>query len=214
MCFSAQASFTASGILLLVGILTIQINKRKELKILSLMPLLFSIQQFFEGILWLTLQNEVLPTIQTISKVIFLIFAILIWPVYVSLSLEKLEKKTLRQKILNTIYRFSVIWFIGASIYMILYVPSAEICEGHIAYSIPISGIIATFAFFTYFIFTILPFFITSNRKLNYFGIAVIITAIGAYLFYSAYFTSVWCYFAAIISMFILYIIKLENEKD
>ncbi|MFW6046244.1 MAG: DUF6629 family protein [Candidatus Woesearchaeota archaeon] len=212
MCFSAQASFIASSFLLFVGILNLKINKRKDLKVLSVMPLLFSIQQFFEGILWLTLGNEIFPLLQTFSKVTFLIFAILIWPMYVSSSLIELEKGTIRKKVLKVIYKFSIIWTISAAIYMVIHEPTAEICKSHISYSVPLSGLLGGIATISYLILTIPPYFITSNKKLWGFGVIISITATIAYIFYNAYFTSVWCYFAAIASMFILVIIKEENK--
>ena len=214
MCFSAQASFIASGFLLFIAILSIKINKKENLKVLSLMPLLFSIQQFFEGILWLTLESNIFPLIQTASKIIFLIFAILIWPMYVTYSIKKFETKDFRESILKLLYKLSIVWTIIATIYMVIFQAEAEICTGHISYGIQIGGLLAGIATISYLVFTILPFFISSNKKLWVFGILIAITAAIAYTFYNSYFTSVWCYFAAIASSTMLIIIKIENNKN
>lgn len=49
MCFSAQASFTASGLLLLIALYAFKRAQKKN-SALAVLPLFFSIQQAFEGI--------------------------------------------------------------------------------------------------------------------------------------------------------------------
>lgn len=53
MCFSATASFTASAVLGITGIATLRQVKFKSLIFLACLPLLFAIQQFNEGLIWL-----------------------------------------------------------------------------------------------------------------------------------------------------------------
>ncbi len=54
MCFSATASFTASGILAAVGLLSIAKARTLPMRIFASTPLLFAIQQASEGVLWTT----------------------------------------------------------------------------------------------------------------------------------------------------------------
>lgn len=58
MCFSATASFTAGGALLLIGaITTTRVTKSVEMPF-AMIPVLFGLQQIIEGVLWLTLPDE------------------------------------------------------------------------------------------------------------------------------------------------------------
>src|SRR6202044_3565146 len=55
MCFTATASFVASGVLGAVGVATLpQVKHRRELLFASL-PVLFSVHQAIEGVVWLGL---------------------------------------------------------------------------------------------------------------------------------------------------------------
>ena len=54
MCFSAEASFIASGGLAVAGGASLKVAK-KEQRLIALIPLLFAIQQAIEGMQWLYL---------------------------------------------------------------------------------------------------------------------------------------------------------------
>ncbi|MGH8553728.1 MAG: DUF6629 family protein, partial [Methylococcales bacterium] len=54
MCFSAQASFLASGILTVGGIATLSQVRYPEQRAFAFFPLIFALHQFIEGCLWLT----------------------------------------------------------------------------------------------------------------------------------------------------------------
>jgi len=63
MCFSAPASFTASALLVSVGVYAItKANQRNKYYLgFALIPFLAGLQQFFEGFVWLSFEydNEV-----------------------------------------------------------------------------------------------------------------------------------------------------------
>ena len=216
MCFSAQASFIASVILVLIGIITLKINSDNRYKALSLMPFLFGIQQFFEGVLWVSFNSNGLPFVHELSKYIFLVFAILIWPFYVPQTMLLAEEKgnNLKKKVLTNLRNFSVLWVTLAAVYMVVHTPSASAATSHIAYTVPITGFLSALAVGTYLLLTITPFFISSNIKIKLFGVLFSLTAILSYRYYSAYFTSVWCYFAAVVSSLSLLLIWSENRDE
>ena len=56
MCFSAPASFIASGGLLALGGASLAVAKKED-KVLALIPFLFGIQQGLEGFQWLYLNS-------------------------------------------------------------------------------------------------------------------------------------------------------------
>ena len=101
MCFSAEASFGASAVLFGVGCLTIsRVQEIRQLPFATI-PFIFSIQQFFEGLLWLALKNQEYQQWQNLGTQTFLIFAQIIWPLWVPTSILLLEKKHARIKILS-----------------------------------------------------------------------------------------------------------------
>ena len=58
MCFSATASFVASGALSALGVATLRATQRKAEIPFATIPLLFGIQQFVEGVLWLSFRFD------------------------------------------------------------------------------------------------------------------------------------------------------------
>lgn len=98
MCFSATASFTASAVLGFVGAATLIKTQNKKAWLLAAVPMLFSLQQFVEGLLWLSLKNHSEYTLPL--TYIFLFFALLLWPIYVPIMALVMEPKKIRRRIL------------------------------------------------------------------------------------------------------------------
>lgn len=107
MCFSAPASFIASGGLATLGGVSFVIAKKED-KLLAAIPLLFSVQQFCEGIQWLYLNSG---STSLFSGYSFLFFAFILWPVYVPLAVFILDKK--ERKLLG--------WFILVGVAVAIY---------------------------------------------------------------------------------------------
>ena len=87
MCFSAAASFAGSAAISAVGIATQRKVRKPSQRLFAIIPLLFGFQQFAEGILWITLRSGEHPWLQNAATYIFLITALVIWPVMVPLSM-------------------------------------------------------------------------------------------------------------------------------
>jgi len=86
MCFSATASFGASGVIFVIGAASIsRVTKPGQLMLAST-PILFSLQQLSEGILWLSLSRPDAVPYQQIAMYIFVIFGQMVWPSEVLLS--------------------------------------------------------------------------------------------------------------------------------
>ena len=205
MCFSAPASFVTSGGLAALGGASLVIAKKED-KIIALIPLLFSIQQFFEGVQWLHLYAG---STSLLAGYGFLFFAFIVWPVYVPTFVYMLDEK--RRKVLR--------WFIFLGMLIALYFvwifasQSLSISRLHacISYGFNVPfNLPATMLYVT----TILgPLFISSKKIFNMFGVIASIAAIIAWLFFTFAFTSVWCFFAAIVSSLFFFYILQENKR-
>ena len=101
MCFSASASFAASGGLLVTG-LAIQRYKSvsSNEQLFAAIPFMFAAHQFSEGLVWLGVSGTVAEPIQWAAIHFFSFIAFALWPVYVPLAMYRYEKSRLRRFIL------------------------------------------------------------------------------------------------------------------
>jgi len=215
MCFSATASFTAAAVLLVQGLATLKLVKQKRAFFLfALIPFFFAIQQLSEGLIW-TRFNQGLPIdgFALIAAFLFLMFAFLVWPIMIPLSLWRAEEVKWRKKVLFWFAIGGFLWIL----YLILTVPHYSVSiqnrGNSIGYSIDYftePGL--SFMRATYLSLLLIPIFFSSLRYMWIFGITTLVSAMIAYYFYETTFTSVWCFLAAILSM-VLYSILKANIK-
>lgn len=212
MCFSASSSFTASVLLSGIGILALKNNRNKTLMMVASIPLLFGIQQFFEGIVWLTINNPN-DWLHKFAAYIFLFFATALWPVWVPLALAQYDKG----KIQKILYGISVIGFAiaGYVLYKLLNEPTyATQVKNSIFYYIGnVDPFVPHYGIIIYSIPTILPFFITKLPLAKIGGTAIAISLLVAYHIKNETFTSVWCFFSAVLSIFILFSLDKANQR-
>lgn len=207
MCFSATASFIAGGVLSATGIVTIRKAKTKAEVPFASIPLLFGIQQLIEGVVWLSFGNQLLNSIATNS---FLAFALVLWPVFVPTAVLLIEANKTRKKLLTTFV------FIGASVGLyLLYTMFVGPYMSHtanmsISYHSPHIHLYLVSTF--YLLATCGSPLISSHKIIRIFGIVVLISAGIATWFYTQTFLSVWCFFAAIVSL-IVYLYFFPKDK-
>jgi len=214
MCFSPTASFITGGGLLGAGVLTRRLAKTKAEKVFSLFPFFFAIQQFLEGVLWMVLLEKWPEALKIFSVVGFLTFALLVWPVFLPLTAYLFERDKFRKKILR-------IFLIGGILFsttlLFLYFQGnvgAEIQNLHINYftsSIPISGTAFDIIEIFYLILVIAPYLISSDKKLKLGGLLGLTAYMVAQFFYAQVFVSVWCFFAAVISVAVYFYLRSSN---
>jgi hypothetical protein len=208
MCFSTEASFAGGIIISGIGVLTIKkVHKPSQILFASI-PLFFGFQQIAEGFLWLTLPMKGQEGLQNISAYIFLIMAEVIWPVMIPLSVLFMEESKKKKRILYTLL------FVGAalSLYytycLLFYNVTPQIDCYHIYYHTDFPRSIANVAFIFYLTATITPLFISSIRKTHLLGILMIFSCLVSAIFFTQYLTSVWCFFAALISGVVYWILS------
>ncbi|MDA1060455.1 MAG: hypothetical protein O3B47_01540 [bacterium] len=200
MCFSATASFLASGFLSGSSALALYKNKiRKHIPII-LIPLLFAIQQLIEGIQWLI---KTPSTFSITLTYLFLLFAYILWPAYTPLAIRYVEEDKGRKKILT----FFSILGIGVSVFLLFHlfinIPTSSIVNGNISYTLKIQKI--PFGFILYTIAAAGCCLVSSYKFIRIYGIALILAFIASlYLYFHAW-PSTWCFFAAILSTIITY---------
>ncbi len=204
MCFSATASFVASGGLAVLGGASLVAAKKKD-KIIAAIPFIFAIQQFFEGIQWLHIGEG---SSSLYAGYGFLLFAFVIWPLYVPISVFILDKR--KRNVL------SIFILIGAivALYFIWLIPSQPLFINNFYSSINYSFVFPFGGFINilYMLAIFGPLLISSHHIFKWYGVVIVFGAIASWLFFAVTFTSVWCFFAAIVSSMFFVYLKLKHK--
>ncbi len=214
MCFSATASFTASAILTPLGIYTLGRSYQANRRYLALasFPLLFGIQQAVEGWGWLAIEGSVQSDIHT-AALGFLFFAYFLWPFLVPLSAFLVEE--IQQRRLFFFFLSLVGFLFGISLYFPLFLNAdwlrVQIVHGSIVYQSTLiyDGIIPTTGVRLFYAAIIgLSLLFSSITSIRIFGVLILLSVISGFLFFDYAFTSIWCFIAAILSIYIFRIVQ------
>jgi hypothetical protein len=208
MCFSAEASFTAGTMLSVIGVYSVkQVTQRSQLAFAAI-PFLFAAQQFSEGMFWLSAGGSMDAHWQAPAVMIFLMFAQVIWPVWVPLSVWLLEPDGRRKKILSSFLALGSL--LGAyHLYCLLVYPSgAEISGHHVAYHLDFPKAISNLSGVAYILVTIAPLFVSAVARMRVLGFAIAGSFIVTIYLYTQHFISVWCFFAAVISGIVVWVVS------
>jgi hypothetical protein len=213
MCFSAAASFSLGGLLSVAGIVSLKKARHTSEIPFASIPLIFAAQQVTEGITWLSLNDSSAAISPGFSTYAFLFFAQVVWPFWIPFSFFQLKKKhesRLPEKIL-------LILGTAVSLYLayclVTYPVSAKLIVQHIAYDQDYPANLGPYYAVLYLMATIVPPFLSNIRHMWLLGAAILISYILTAVFYTEYVVSVWCFFAAIISILILAIKRDVHVK-
>ena len=95
------------------------------------------------------------------------------------------------------------------------YPVSSKIVGYHIQYEMDFPQALTWISFGAYGAATILSLFLSGVRKMEWLAIMVSVSYLAAAFFFTYYITSVWCFFSAIMSVIILYIVsKLPKDLE
>jgi hypothetical protein len=207
MCFSATASFGASVVLAAIGVASIKQVQHKSQIVFACIPVFFCMQQFDEGLVWLSLTSPNV-SLNLYTTYIFLTFSQVVWPLWIPVAMMMVEDKGKRRKI----QRLFVVIGITEAIYqlycLINFPVHSEICGHHIYYHINHPD---TFNFIEpafYIVATIVSPFFTGIKRMWVLGLAVLISCLVSVIFYEHYTISVWCFFASVISISVYLIMR------
>ena len=166
MCFSAQASFLAAGVLLSLGMATLRQRPSRIALPFALIPIIFALQQTGEGLLWLFLPSGNHPFLIPFAHYAFLIPALVIWPLWIPFSLYVLMPKLAK----SVFFAFCALCGAAFSLFalgnILLYGSTAEIQSCHLSYAIEGLRINTDIALTLYCFATIIPFFLPTKKAL------------------------------------------------
>jgi hypothetical protein len=211
VCFSASANFVGSAVLGAIGVATLaEVKHRREL-LFAAMPCLFALHQFIEGFVWLGLDGNLAPIVAHDAGAAYVLYAQGFLPFLLPLSVLLIEPtRTRRRRMLD----FSMLG--GALMVYMLW--------GLIAYPLQVSaaghGIIylnrittTTLVAMLYVTATCGALFFSGFRALVLLGWLNLIGLLIVMLVKRYEFTSLWCAYAAVVSI-IIYFFFRQSRPD
>jgi hypothetical protein len=202
VCFSATANFVGSGVLSVVGVVTLTKVKHARELLFAALPLLFAVHQFIEGFVWLGLDGILAPAVAHDMGAAFMLYAQGLLPFLLPLSVllfepdRKSRKRMLPFLVLGGATALYILWALTA-FPMQVYVERNSIVYINQATDNAAVAVLYVMA-------TCGPLFFSKVRAMVIFGAAnltilVVVMAVKEYAF-----TSLWCAYAAIASVIIL----------
>ncbi len=213
MCFSPEASFIGGAAIISIGVVTVKKVRQPGQLLFAMIPLFFGFQQIAEGVVWLSLQNPEYLVYQKAGTMAFLIMAQIFWPAYLPLSVMLMEENKKRKRILGIFMIFGIIVALYYTYCLINFSVYPQIEQYHIRYFKDFPKSLNNPVLALYLIATLTPLFVSTIRRMKYFGAFMFFSCAIAAIFYTQYLTSVWCFFAAIISGIIYWII-IDSKKE
>ena len=213
MCFSAGASFAGGVVISAIGVVTIREVHKPSQIVFACIPVFFGIQQIVEGCLWITLPDADYLNIQKIATYSFLIMAQVLWPTIIPVSVLLMEDNKKRKRILRILLVMGLSLSVYYSYCLIFFNVNPEIMGYHIQYNTEFPYALAIPAFIIYLIATITPLFVSGIKRTHLLGILMFLSCLITGIFFTQYLVSVWCFFAALISGVIFWILR-DSKKE
>jgi hypothetical protein len=212
MCFSATASFTAGTVLIVVGAITVRLARRPAELPFALIPALFGVQQLIEGALWMTFSGQE-AHLNAVLTHLYSLFSHVLWPFYIPIAILLLETVRWRRRLISGVVVAGAAVTMFLLYYLVMEPTVSRVVGQHIDYVSP-----------HFYTATVLPFYVlatcassllSSHPTVRWFGVATAISLLLAAAIYTAWFISVWCFFAAAISVVVmLYFVQRPSAQD
>jgi hypothetical protein len=219
MCFSATASFTVAAVLFPAGAYCIKTARRIDKKWipLAICPMAFSIQQTIEGVVWLGVNSGDQEVIAVASRG-FMFFSHFFWLAWIPFCVYWLEGVLWRRRLLLMITGIGTIS--GASAFLPSFFIadwlSVELVQNSLEYHVALiyddifnRTVLRGF----YGLIIVSALFLSSDWRMLIFGGLIVASLITTYLFFAHSAISVWCFFAAIVSLYIVVILEIERRR-
>ena len=212
ICFSAEISFGAAAVIGTTGVLAMRKARSSNFRLFAMIPIFFAIQQAAEGVVWLALSNEDLKYLLPTFTYVFIFFAWIIWPFFVPYAFWRMEKNFLRKRLLL----FLVYLGFAVSAVLLFVMTRDQVyatvvdCSIHYGYSFSYDG--KWFLGVAYVMVTILPVMLSSLKLSWLLGILNLGGYFASKIYWDEQVISIWCFFAAVSSILIYYLIH-TNQK-
>ncbi|MDA0963567.1 MAG: hypothetical protein O3C02_00710 [Cyanobacteria bacterium] len=224
MCFSASASFTASAVLMPLGLYSTHVAQKtgkRDYIPLALVPFFFGVQQFVEGLEWTAIDQGGVEPLSTLAGLGFLFFAYCFWMIWIPWSAWSISRSTDSKGLQQRLRWVAIVaTVLGIAFYLpVLFNPPAlqpaVHSNGRLLYDVSnLHSIIHNFVNtepvgeLAYWGFIVLPLIALSDKAVKLFGVLIFVSIFLTWLTYSATFNSVWCFYCAVLSIYVIWIVN------
>jgi hypothetical protein len=151
--------------------------------------------------------------LQKAGLYVFLITADVVWPTMVPGSILAMEESPERRKLLKFILPAGMLLSLYYAVCLIHFRVTPEIINCHINYGGSFIPLLMIPAFLLYILVTVSSFLISSVKGMKWLGLVMFVSVVITVVFYVRNVTSVWCFFAAILSVMMFWIIDSSEKK-
>lgn len=201
MCFSAEADFVSGAVIGIIGVVTLtKVEKPRELA-LGILPLAFALHQIVEGFVWKSLSEPAPHQGDGVAVYMYVVFAWVVLPILAPLAILLVERDRRRR---NAMWIFVALGSL-AGVYLLGAVMSNDITAHITEHTIQYGGAggYADIATGLYVIATCGAPLLSSYRQIRWFGVANIAAVAVIAAVQAEGLTSVWCAWAAVVSVLI-----------
>jgi len=208
MCFSATASFGAGAVLTTAGVVSLRHASEARQILFAGIPLVFAFQQAVEGCVWLALTHRLPAGLAQPATYTFLFLAQVVWPFYIPLAMMVLERQRWRRNILTGISCLGILAAMSRAWSLLSHDVFARTLDHHISYRYDHATAYGEYGLALYLLLLVVPTFLSGIRWMWTFGVAILLSYVLAEIVFAEFAISVWCFFAAIISVCVFAIVR------
>jgi Family of unknown function (DUF6629) len=213
MCFSATASFTAAGAVSVAGLAALRRTNHTWQVLLGAVPLLFAIHQSAEGVLWIALSGPKHSDWSGPAALVYLIVAKVVWPVWIPAAVLASETRPWRRKSLSLLLAVGAVVSVALACGLYAFPPTPSISGSHLLYRQETPALFRWTTGPAYVLVLTLPPLLSSMSLMRWVGLLVAISLIVSMIFYSSHLASVWCFFAALISVLLVVVVRCGERR-
>lgn len=209
MCFSATSSFIASGVLATIGVATLRHVREPRALLFASVPMLFAVHQFTEGWVWLGLKGHIDKLALDHVAFLFMLYAQGILPLLMPAAVALMEPPGWRRGAILALTAIGALVF-AWDVTGLIFLPSrCYIDQNSIAYRNPMTG--QMWVSYLYILATCGALLLSTHRVVRWYGMLNVVALTIAEIVKEYAFASVWCFYAAIMSVMIYWQFKSRN---
>lgn len=201
MCFSATASFVASGVIASIGVATLRQVRAPRTLLFASLPMLFAVHQFTEGWVWLGLDGAIDKLAFDHVVFLFMLYAYCGLPLLMPTAVALMEPPGWRRGVILGLTGIGVLacaWNISG---IVFFPTRCVIVQNSVAYHNPVTG-----NFWISCLYVLAACgapLLSSHRTVRWYGALNVAALAITEIVRQHAFASVWCFYAAIMSVVI-----------
>ena len=188
---------------------------------LALVPFFFGVQQLVEGLEWTAIDQGRIEPLTTMGALGFLFFAYCFWMIWIPWSAWSISRSTDSRGLQNRLRWVAIVaTVLGIAFYLpVVFNPPAVQpavhSTGRLLYDVSnLHSVIHNFVNtepvgeLVYWGFIVLPLIAVADKAVKLFGVLIFVSIFLTWITYSATFNSVWCFYCAVLSIVVIWIVN------